>query len=98
MKAKKTGNVRGKGNQQGAWNNRPDTVVLNAEPFRIWDTLKLFHPHTNEILSVVRVLKRMGARRSIIAAALDLQGWQNFCGICEWTTEDVKDILGVYRV
>ena len=97
MKAPKTGNVRTKGNQEKVWNNRPDTVVLTSAPLRIWDTLKLFHPHTYEILSVVRVLNRMGAKRSIIAAALGLQGWQNFCGVCEWTTEDVKDILQVYN-
>jgi hypothetical protein len=98
VKAQKTGNVRGKGSRERVWNNRSDTVMLTAAPLRIWDTLKLFHPHTKEILSVVRVLERMGAKRSIIAAALGLQGWQNFCGGCEWTTEDVKDILEVYRV
>jgi hypothetical protein len=97
VETQKTGNVRGKGNREKVWNNRPDTVVLTAAPLRICDTLKLFHPHTNEILSAVRVLNRMGAKRSMIAAALGLQGWQNFCGVCEWTTEDVKDILQVYK-
>jgi hypothetical protein len=72
--------------------------VLTAAPFKIWDTTKEFHPHKMEILNVVRLLNKMGAKRTIIAAALDLQGWNNFFGVYEWTTEDVKDILEGYRV
>jgi hypothetical protein len=98
VKTQKTGNVRGKGNQEGVWNNRSDTVVLNAAPFRIWDTLKKFHPHSKEILTVARILRRMGARHNMIAAALGLQDWKDFCGINEWTSEDVIDILDGYRV
>ena len=79
--------------QEEVWNNRSDTVGLTASQFRIWDTVKLFHPHTNEIQTVVRVLNRIGAKRTMIAAALGLPGWQNFCGISDWTTKDVKDIL-----
>lgn len=77
--------------------NRSDTVVISATAFRIWDTIKQFHPHKKEILTVVRVLNRMGAKRTMIAAALGLQGWQNFYGVCEWTDEDVKGLLEGYR-
>jgi hypothetical protein len=71
--------------------------MQTAEPFRIWDTIKQFHPHKEEILTVVRILNRLGVKHSMIAAALDLQGWQSFCGVCEWTDEDVEDILNGYR-
>ena len=91
MKTQKTGNVRGKKTQKGLWKNRPDPVVLTAAaPLQ-------FHPHKMEILNVVRFLNKMGAKRAMIAAALDLQGWNNFFGIYEWTTKDVKDILETYR-
>ncbi len=90
MQTQKTGNVRGKGTQEGTWKNRSDPVVLTAAPLQ-------FHPHKMEILNVVRFLNKMGANRTIIAAALDLQGWNNFFGVYEWTTKDVKDILESYR-
>ena len=77
--------------------NKSDTVVLTAAPVRIWDTIKLFHPHKKEILNAVRVLKRMGAKRTVIAAALDLQGWKTFYGRGEWSETDVEDILEGYR-
>ena len=77
--------------------NISDTVALTAAPFKIWDTIIQFHPHKMEILNVVRILNRMGTKRTIIAAALDLQGWRNFYGFCGWTDEDVKDILEGYR-
>lgn len=96
MKTQKTVNVRGKGTQEGVRKNRSDPVVLTSEPFRFWDTLKHFHPHSKEILTLVRILSRMGAKQTIIAAALSLQERQDFRGVCEWTTEDVKDILKGY--
>jgi hypothetical protein len=77
--------------------NRPDTVMLTAAPFKIWDTIKQFHPYKNEILNVVRMLNSIGANRAIIAAALDLQRWKTFYGDCEWTEEDVKGLLDGYR-
>ena len=73
-----------------------DTVMLAASPNKIWDTLKQFHPHKKEILIVVRMLNKMGAKRTMIAAALGLQGWKNFYGVSEWTIEDVKAILEGY--
>ena len=78
--------------------NRSDTVVLTAAPFKIWDTLKQFHPHKKEILNVVRILNNMGANHNIIAAALDLQRWKTFYGGSEWTEEDVKGLLEGYSV
>ena len=77
--------------------SKSDTVVLTAAPVRIWDTIKQFHPYKNEILNVVRMLNSIGANRAIIAAALGLQEWKNFYGVCEWTEEDVKDLLKGYR-
>jgi hypothetical protein len=82
--------------QRRSAENRSDTVMLTVEPFRIWDTIKQFHPYKKEILTVVRVLNRMGAKRTMIAAALGLQGWQSFYGVWEWTDEDVKDLLERY--
>ena len=83
--------------RQRSAEHRADTDLLTAEPFRIWDTIKQFHPHKKEILTVVRVLNRLGVKHTMIAAALDLQGWQSFYGVCEWTDEDVEDILNGYR-
>jgi hypothetical protein len=71
--------------------------VLTAAPFKIWDTIKQFHPHKKEILNVVRILNRIGAKRTMIAAALGLQGWNNFYGGGEWTEEDVKGLLEGYK-
>jgi hypothetical protein len=70
-----------------------DTDVLTANPFRIWGTIKQFHPHKKEILTAVWVLNRMDAKRTVIAAALGLQGWKTFYGRGEWTEADVEDIL-----
>ena len=97
MKTPKTGIVRGKRNQDGVWENRTDTFMLTAEPFKIWDMIKQFHPHKKEILNVVRILNRMGAKCTVITAALGLQGWKNFYGVCEWTDGDVEEILDGYR-
>ena len=88
---------QGKGKRKQGAENRSDTVVLTAAPVRVWDTIKQFHPNKNEILNVVRVLNSIGANCNIIAATLDLLGWNNFSGVYEWTTEDVKDILESYR-
>jgi hypothetical protein len=82
--------------QRRSTGNRSDTVMQTAEPFRIWDTIKQFHPHKEEILTVVRVLNRLGVKHTMIAAALDLQGWQSFYGVCEWTDGDVENILDGY--
>jgi len=76
--------------------NRSDTVVLTAAPFKIWDTLKQFHPHKKEILNVVRILNNMGANHNMIAATLGLQRWKTFYGGGEWTEEDVKGLLEGY--
>jgi hypothetical protein len=86
-----------KSNQGLESENRSGTVVLTAAPFRIWETIKQFHPHEKEILNAVRILNRIGAKHTIIAAALDLQGWKNFYGVGEWTDEDVKDILEGFK-
>ncbi len=83
--------------QRRSTGNRSDTVMQTAEPFRIWDTIKQFHPHKKEILNVVRMLNSIGANRAIIAAALDLQKWKTFYGNCDWTEEDVKGLLDGYR-
>jgi hypothetical protein len=90
VKTQKTGNVRGKGAQEGAWKNRSDPVVLTAAPFQ-------FHPHKMEILNMVRLLNKLGAKLTTIAAALNLQEWHNFLGVYEWTTQDVKEILEGFR-
>ena len=83
--------------QRRGTENRSDTVVLTAEPFNIWGTIKQFHPHKKEILNVVRMLNRIGVNRNIIAATLGLQRWKTFYGGCEWTEEDVKGLLEGYR-
>jgi hypothetical protein len=77
--------------------NRSDTVMLTAAPFKIWDTIKQFHPHKKEILNVVGILNSIGVNRNIIAATLGLQRWKTFYGGCEWTEEDVKGLLEGYR-
>ena len=76
--------------------NRSDTVMLTAAPFKIWDTIKQFHPHKKEILTVVRILNNIGVNRNIIAATLGLQRWKTFYGGSEWTEEDVKGLLERY--
>ena len=73
--------------------NRSDTVVLTAAPFKIWDTIKQFHPHKKEILNVVRILNSIGINRNIIAATLGLQRLKIFYGDCEWTEEDIKYLM-----
>jgi hypothetical protein len=77
--------------------DRSDTVMLTAAPFKIWDTLKQFHPHKKEILNVVRILNSLGVNRNIIAATLGLQRWKTFYGSLVWTEEDVKGLLEGYR-
>jgi hypothetical protein len=75
--------------------------VLTASPFKIWDTIKQFHPqfhpHKKEILNVAKILNNIGVNRNIIAATLGLQRWKTFYGGCEWTEEDVKNLLEGYR-
>jgi hypothetical protein len=97
VKTQKAGNVRGKGKKDVIWKNKTDPVVISATPFGIWDIIKQFHPNKKEILPVVRVLNRIGAKRTMIAAALGLQEWKNVCGFCEWTEEDVQGLLDEYR-
>ena len=82
--------------QRRAAENRSDTVMPTAEPFKIWDTIKQFHPHKKEILNVVRILNIIGANHNIIAAILDLQRWKTFYGGSEWTEKDVKGLLEGY--
>ena len=77
--------------------NTADTVGKSVTPFRVWDTIKQLHPYKIEILNVVRMLSSIGANHIIIAATLDLQGWKTFYGSCEWTEEDVKDLVEGYR-
>jgi hypothetical protein len=72
-------------------------VMLYTAPFRLWDTIKQFHPHKKEIIIVVRTLNSIGANRNIIAAALGLQGWKTFYGGGEWTKEDVNNLLEGFR-
>jgi hypothetical protein len=69
----------------------------SRKPIRIWDTIQQFHPHKNEILSVVKILDSVGVNCRIIAATLDLQGWKTFYGGGEWTEEDVQGLLEGYR-
>jgi hypothetical protein len=73
--------------------DRSVPVMLIAAPFKIWDTLKQFHPHKKEILNAVSILSSLGASCNIIAATLGLQRWKTFYGACEWTETDVKNIL-----
>jgi hypothetical protein len=70
--------------------------MLTAAPFKIWDTIKQFHPHKKEILTVVRMLNHIGVSRNIISATLDLQRWKTFYGGSEWSQEDVKGLLEGY--
>jgi hypothetical protein len=84
------------GKQRRGSENRSDTVVLTDAPFKIWDTIKQFHPHQKEILIVVKILNRMGINHNIIAAALSLQRWKTFYGSCDWTEEDIKGLLEGY--
>jgi len=70
--------------------------VLTAASFKIWDTIKQFHPHKKEILTVVWILNNIGVNHNIIAATLDLQRWKTFYGGSEWTEKDVKGLLEGY--
>jgi hypothetical protein len=72
---------------------KSDTVMPTSAPFKIWDTIKQFHPHKKEILNVVRILNSIGINRNIIAATLGLQRLKIFYGDCEWTEEDIKYLL-----
>ena len=51
-----------------------------------------------EILIVDRTLNSSGANRSIIAVALDFQGWKTFYGGSERTEEYVNGLLDGFRV
>ena len=96
MKTQNRERQRKRKQRRGA-ESRPDTVMLTAAQFKIWDTLKQFHPHKKEILNVVRILNIIGANHNIIAATLDLQRWKTFYGGSEWTEKDVKGLLEGYR-
>lgn len=85
------------GKQRQDTENRSDTVLLTASPFKIWDTLRQYHPYQKEILNVVRILHSVGVKRNIIAATLGLQKWKTFYGSREWTEEDIKGLLESYR-
>jgi hypothetical protein len=54
--------------------NRSDTVMLTAAPFKIWDTLKQFHPHKKEILNVVRILNSLAFYGSLEWTEEDVKG------------------------
>ena len=95
MKTKNRVRQRNRKQSRGA-KDRSDTIMLTAAPFKIWDTIKQFHPHKKEILNVVRILNIIGANHNIIAATLDLQGWKTFYGGSEWTEKDVKGLLEGY--
>ena len=86
-------------NRKQRWvsENRSDTVGTSVTPFRIWDAIKQFHPYKKEILIVARTLNSIGAKRNVIAAALDLQGWKTLYGGSEWTEEDVNGLLKEFR-
>ena len=77
--------------------NRSDTVMLTAAPFKMWDALKRLYPQEEEIVNVVRIMNSLGVNRNIIAAALGLQEWRTFYGSLEWTEADVKGLLEEYR-
>jgi hypothetical protein len=47
---------------------------------------------------VDRTLNSLGANRSIIAAALDFQGWKTFYGGSERTEKYVNGLLDGFRV
>ena len=96
MKTQKSRGRQRKRKQKRGAEDRSDTVVLTAAPFKIWDTIKQFHPHKKEILNVVRILNIIGANHNIIAATLDLQRWKTFYGGSDWTEEDVKGLLEGY--
>ena len=86
-----------KGKERLRAENLSNTDMPASTSFKIWATIKHLHPYKNEILSVVKVLNSIGANCFLIAAALDLQGWKTFCGVHEWTTEEVKSLLEGYR-
>jgi hypothetical protein len=71
--------------------------MLTAAPFKIWDAIKQFHPHKKEILYVISILNRMGAKCTVIAATLGLQRWKTLYGGGEWSEEDVKGLMEGYR-
>jgi hypothetical protein len=88
---------QGKRKERRSVENRSNTDMLTLTPYKIWDTLKQFHPCKKEILNVVRILNNIGVNRNIIAATLGLQRWKTFYGGYEWMEEDVKDLLEGYR-
>ena len=96
MKTQNREHQRKRKQSRGA-KDRSDTVMLTAAQFKIWDTLKQFHPHKKEILNVARALSSLGVNRNIIAATLVLQRWKTFYGSREWTEEDVKVLLEGYK-
>ena len=96
MKTQNREHQRKRKQSRGA-KDRSDTIMLTAAPFKIWDTIKQFHPHKKEILNVVSILNSIGVNHHIIAATLGLQRWKTFYGGGEWSETDVKDILEGYR-
>ena len=59
--------------------------------------LEKYHPQRNQIYLVVRIMNNIGVSLKLIAATLNLQKWKTFYGGCEWTEEDVKDLVEGYR-
>ena len=55
--------------------------------------LMQINPHRKEIAGLINILNKMGANFKLIAACLNLQGWNNYYGNGEWTEKDVKEIL-----
>ena len=96
MKMQKRETQRKMKKRRGA-ENGSDTVMLIFTPFKIWDTLKQFHPHKKEILNVVRILSSLGVNRNIIAATLGLKRWKTFYGNRQWTEGEVKVLLEGYE-
>jgi len=86
-----------KGKPKRTSGNRAYTIGISVKPFKVFNTIRQFHPYKDEILSVVKILNNIGANCNIIAATLDLKGWKTFYGGCEWTEEDVQDLLEGYR-
>jgi hypothetical protein len=55
--------------------------------------LMQINPHRKEIAGLINILNKMGANFKLIAACLNLQGWNNYYGNGEWTEKDVKENL-----
>jgi len=71
------------------------TYKFKADVLRMdfWPLLELCHPYRNEIIRAAKTLDQIGASSSLIAAAMDLQGWKNFLGDRNWTHIDVQELF-----